>query len=281
MNTAYDSIAKGYEDWVIPQQIAGDYYAAVADAILSEINGVGIALDLGCGPGGCSLALARTGNGVIALDYSAEMLKLLKGHGSKEPELRLLCLHADAHRIPLQPHSVNVCLCFQSFHFVEDPELVLQEISRVLRFDGILVVNGPSEREGSSLAADANRFYRESIEASGCVPKRPPGWTTREIREKLTETLSLTKEVAIANGPFEFIGPSAFQYFRLKNRYTYYQMFVNELSHCKAVAYMTDKLRELYGDDFKDREERFVWQEKLSIYRLTNGCTGFSTRCAP
>lgn len=54
------------------------------------------------------------------------------------PSLRLI--HTDAHTLPFGDNSFDVIVCTEVLEHVEDPEQVLQEIKRVLKPNGVAVI---------------------------------------------------------------------------------------------------------------------------------------------
>ncbi len=52
----------------------------------------------------------------------------------------LRLIHTDAHTLPLDNNSFDVVVCTEVLEHVEDPERVLQEIKRVLKPEGVAVI---------------------------------------------------------------------------------------------------------------------------------------------
>jgi len=89
------------------------------------------ALDLGCGNGGYTYALADAGAHVISLDL-------------KPPVATLLAfVQADAIRLPFAPDQFSVVFCASLIEHVPDPAQLLAEIRRVLAPDGAAYLSFP------------------------------------------------------------------------------------------------------------------------------------------
>jgi SAM-dependent methyltransferase len=116
------------------------------DKVVDEmLDGVGLSLnpddsvlDIGCGIGRITRALASRVKRVYGLDVSSEMLKLAKQHNS---DLRNVeWLHGDGHSLSaLGDSSVDGCFSYVVFQHIPDPDITLnyvREMGRVLRADG-------------------------------------------------------------------------------------------------------------------------------------------------
>lgn len=96
-------------------------------------------LDLGCGDGRHSLAAARNGGRVIALDRDELTLKALatKLTGPVLPAL------ADGTQLPLNDNAVDRIVLTEVLEHLPDDRAVLQEAARVLEPGGLIAVSVP------------------------------------------------------------------------------------------------------------------------------------------
>lgn len=90
-----------------------------------------IVLDLGCGLGGYSVALAERGREVRALDVSEEYVERARGLGVAAETY-------DGERIPLEDGSVDTVMLIEVLEHLEEPGRLLAEAHRVAR-DGVVV----------------------------------------------------------------------------------------------------------------------------------------------
>jgi ubiquinone/menaquinone biosynthesis C-methylase UbiE len=97
-------------------------------------------LDLSCGTAHLARSLAqRPGIGpVIGIDLSLPMLEEAHHHLS-ERGTAVDLIRADASQLPLADASMGAVLNAASFHLYDQPELVLQEVRRVLTPGGHFV----------------------------------------------------------------------------------------------------------------------------------------------
>lgn len=91
-------------------------------------------LDVGCGAGILANELARHGFMVTGIDASKQSLEIAKQYdhtGQVQYQV------GDAHHLPFPDHSFRVVCAMDFLEHVERPDLVVQEISRVLQPKGL------------------------------------------------------------------------------------------------------------------------------------------------
>lgn len=91
-------------------------------------------VDLGCGAGFLTNALARSGFQVTGVDASVASLVIA---GRRDQARAVRYLHADARETGLDGGSADVVASMDLLEHVEDPERVVQEASRVLKPGGL------------------------------------------------------------------------------------------------------------------------------------------------
>jgi ubiquinone/menaquinone biosynthesis C-methylase UbiE len=110
-------------------------------------------LDLGTGPGGLALDLARSGARVLGLDGSPDMLRrasvrMRRGEAGKEVRL----VRGDALHLPLRDDTVEGVTGVLVLHLLDDPVAALRECGRVAAPGGKLALVTQSEDFGSGAA---------------------------------------------------------------------------------------------------------------------------------
>jgi demethylmenaquinone methyltransferase/2-methoxy-6-polyprenyl-1,4-benzoquinol methylase len=98
------------------------------------------ALDLCCGTGDVALALARHGAEVTGLDFSEPMLAIARERSSKFKSLTATFLHGDAQAIPFPNESFDIITISYGLRNLTDWERGLEEIFRVARTGGRLLI---------------------------------------------------------------------------------------------------------------------------------------------
>ena len=108
---------------------------AYFDHVASNWMGLKV-LDLGCGGGYMSEALARRGARVIGVDPSITSLEAAQKHAQSQG-LDIVYREGIGENIPIDTHSVDRVICVDVLEHVQDMEKVLSEIQRVLCPHGI------------------------------------------------------------------------------------------------------------------------------------------------
>jgi SAM-dependent methyltransferase len=96
-------------------------------------------LDIASGEGYGTWALSKVAKNAIGVDVSAEAV----GHAKGKYELDFRVGHAE--QIPLESASRNAVVSFETIEHVAEPKQFIQEISRVLRPGGVLIMSTPNK----------------------------------------------------------------------------------------------------------------------------------------
>lgn len=116
-------------------------------------------LDAACGEGYGSNILAGTAEKVIGLDISDEAVERAKIKYRDTANLSFVI--GSIAKLPLEDNSVDIIVSFETIEHVSEELQVgfLQEIERVLRKDGILVMSTPNKEIYSDLYSYKNEFH--------------------------------------------------------------------------------------------------------------------------
>lgn len=100
------------------------------------------ALDVACGTGDLTQALARAGcRRVVGVDFTREMLDLAEAKRARASRRDAISYQwADAHDLPFPPASFDIVTIAFGIRNVRDPRRALAEFRRVLRPGGRLVI---------------------------------------------------------------------------------------------------------------------------------------------
>jgi ubiquinone/menaquinone biosynthesis C-methylase UbiE len=149
------AIQKGMRS--VPPIISAERTSAVADAerpirerqmaayreALKHIEGRQV-LEIGCGEGIGASVLAEAASAIIAVDYSEDALQLAREeYGSDTIEFRRM-------RVPpidCPDSSIDVVVCFQMIEHLERPDLLVEEIARVVRDGGLALIATVNKEE--------------------------------------------------------------------------------------------------------------------------------------
>jgi ArsR family transcriptional regulator len=125
--------------------------------------------DLGCGTGHISAALAPSVARVIAIDESGPMLAAARDRLAGVDNIELREGHVES--LPLEDASLDVAILFLVAHFITDPARAMQEVRRVLKPDGRLLIVDLLPHDREDLAAQGHIWQ-------GFSEEQITGWLT-------------------------------------------------------------------------------------------------------
>jgi SAM-dependent methyltransferase len=140
MGMGFDDQAAAYDRWyATPLGALADRVEKEAlFALLPPVAGLRL-LEVGCGTGNISLALAAKGAEVVGLDASAAMLARAQAK-ARGTGVALSLVRGAAGQLPFAAESFDGVLCILALDFMTDREGALREMVRVLRPGGFLTV---------------------------------------------------------------------------------------------------------------------------------------------
>lgn len=159
-NEAAPRFQKVYEN--ICRQLVDDY----------SITG-GRALDIGCGPGQMTLALAgMTDLHVVGLDIEPECITIAERHAA---ELglgsRTQFISADAHSLPFPDNHFDLVVSRGTLPFLRDQALAVREVYRVLKPGGVAFLGGGMGRY--TPAEEAKALYPRGVAPAAALDWGP------------------------------------------------------------------------------------------------------------
>lgn len=96
-------------------------------------------LDIGCGTGNFSIKLAEMGCKVIGIDVSDEMLNIAREKASNK-KLDIEFYNMDVFKLKFDDDTFDAAISMAAFEFIKQPEKALEEIFRVVRKSGKIVI---------------------------------------------------------------------------------------------------------------------------------------------
>ena len=122
-----------------------DFHVTVSEEILCRCQPVeGIWVDLGAGPGGVGLALARqTNSTIVMIDPDEDALQKAFAEARKtEFGNRVVAVKGRAEAVPLPDNSVDLVVSRGSIFFWNDKAKGIREVYRILRPGGAAMIGG-------------------------------------------------------------------------------------------------------------------------------------------
>ena len=136
----FDREAHQYDQWY--QTKMGTFVDRVETKLALKMfplrSGMTI-LDAGCGTGNFSIKLAEAKAKVTGVDISREML-LIAGEKSRQSGHEIVFQEVDLHKLPFTDASFDGVISMAALEFIKEPEPVMDELYRVLKPDGHLLI---------------------------------------------------------------------------------------------------------------------------------------------
>lgn len=101
-------------------------------------------LDLGCGTGLNTVAIAKAFPETVAIDVDKQVIKPAKEF-LKKFNLHIPVLVYDGKKLPFKNKSFDLITCIEVFEHAPDYDSLLKEIVRVIKPDGILHITAPNK----------------------------------------------------------------------------------------------------------------------------------------
>lgn len=126
--------------------------------------------DLGCGTGHIAATLAPSVGRVIAIDESGPMLAAARERLAGSPNIDLREGHIES--LPLEDDTLDVAILFLVAHFITDPARAMQEIRRVLKPGGRLLLVDLMPHDRDEYVAQLGHIWQ------GFAEDQINGWLT-------------------------------------------------------------------------------------------------------
>lgn len=119
------------------------------------------ALDVCCGPGALALDLAPYVAHITGLDLTPAMLEQARDRQTQTNLENVAWVIGDANRIPFESARFSLVLCSSAFHHLVEPRCVLDEMVRVCRPGGRIVVRDVTPAPEKVKSYDAMEKMRD------------------------------------------------------------------------------------------------------------------------
>ncbi|MEO8102460.1 MAG: class I SAM-dependent methyltransferase [Betaproteobacteria bacterium] len=135
--------------------------------VLALVHGKQV-LDVACGEGYGSALMSRRAAQVHGVDLSAEAIEHARRAYAGRPNLQLT--EASCTHLPFEAASFDVVVSFETIEHIREQAEFLDEIRRVLKADGVLILSSPNKAEyadkrGFNNAFHVKELYRPELEA--------------------------------------------------------------------------------------------------------------------
>jgi ubiquinone/menaquinone biosynthesis C-methylase UbiE len=181
-------------------------------------------LEVGCGAGLLTVALARSGYSIDALDSTDAMLQMTRQTAARQCVQERVRVHAaDVHALPFHAHTFDLVIALGVIPWLHSERLALQEMQRVLKPCGYLLVTADNNARldrlldplSSPLVAPLRLAAKHVLRLCG-LWSPPSGFQAKrhypgEIDRAMGECgFNYVKSCTVGFGPFTLLGKSVF-----------------------------------------------------------------------
>lgn len=139
--TSSEVEVRDFFDKVAPEwgKLSEEYYdESIKNKILEMniLNKNQTVMDIGCGDGFISIAVAKSVNKVVAVDISKEMLRELAKKSKENNVTNIQLIESDGQDIPIEDDSIDIIFANMYLHHIEEPDIAIKEMRRLLKPGG-------------------------------------------------------------------------------------------------------------------------------------------------
>lgn len=159
MPAVLDGVRKRFSETATAVAENQDRRAAEEQARVSRLmplRGFERVLDVGTGAGALALAVAPYAKEVVGIDLVPELLEEARKRAPENAQF----LDGDALELPFGPSTFDVVMTARTLHHTLRPEMVLSEMTRVLRPGGLMLVVDQLAPNDPLAAIELNDFER-------------------------------------------------------------------------------------------------------------------------
>jgi len=143
-------------------------------------------LDIGTGKGRFAISYALNGAQVTALDISREMLRDARAAALAAGVAVQFCL-SDAEALPFPPATFDVVSCMEAIMHFPQPVAALQEMARVVKPEGVVLLSMTNRYRLAALARWPARLWRRLRRSRTSDPPLVWDYSLGEFRQLLAQ----------------------------------------------------------------------------------------------
>ena len=113
-------------------------------------------VDIACGEGYGSFLMSKYAKNFTVIDIDEDTII---NANSKYKNNNLSYLQGDVSEIPLQSSTIDAVISFETIEHITKHDEMMQEIKRVLKPDGLLIMSSPDKKNYSDKRGFNNQFH--------------------------------------------------------------------------------------------------------------------------
>ena len=229
----FDTHANYWKDTYNQKDIFGIIYQRRQSVALGYVDSLSLpkeshVLEIGSGAGFMTVALAKRGFLVEAIDHSQSMVDLTAKEVKREGfDKQVMASVGDAHELSYNDESFDLVVALGVLPWLHDNQRALKEINRVTRFDAFAVLTVDNVSRATTLfdpitfpaVAQIRRKMRRGLQKMGLLSSVDP-WVNapsyrqhspKEFRSNLFDAgFTIAESSSVGFGPFTLFGHNLF-----------------------------------------------------------------------
>ena len=117
-------------------------------------------LDIACGEGYGSYLMANDAFSVTGIDINSIVIEKAR---EKYKKSNLQFLQGAAEKIPVEDHVFDIVVSFETIEHLENHQLIFNEIKRVLKPEGVLIISTPNKLFYSDKNGYVNPYHKKEL----------------------------------------------------------------------------------------------------------------------
>jgi 2-polyprenyl-3-methyl-5-hydroxy-6-metoxy-1,4-benzoquinol methylase len=119
-----------------------------------------VIVDIACGEGYGSKILSKNAKRVFGFDIDKDSIEKARIK-YKSDNLTFDC--SSVTNIPLESHSVDIVVSFETIEHIVEQENMISEIKRILNSEGILIISSPNKYIYTDIIGNKNKFHLKEL----------------------------------------------------------------------------------------------------------------------
>lgn len=137
-NQFWNQYAKRY-DRIINKGIS-ESYRKLYKRLKEDTKDLGDVLEIATGTGEIALLVAENAHHVVAVDFAENMIAIAKEKVKTKGVGNIVLSVMDACALDFEDAGFDMVICSNALHLMSHPEIAMQEMKRVLKQDGLIIV---------------------------------------------------------------------------------------------------------------------------------------------
>lgn len=215
----FETTALAWRDIYAKTDLYSHLYRQRRSIVLARVDELGVpdqsrVLEIGCGPGLTTVALAERGYSVLAVDTAVNMIAMTRALASESGVGRVVSTTlCDASRLGVRDETFDLVVVVGVTEWIQSLPKAMREFARVLKPGGHVIVTGDNswalhcvlDPVLNPLLAPVKRGFKRICKALGLRATRPDCYlrSLRVLQSSLeSEGLKSTKATTFGFGPF-------------------------------------------------------------------------------